>query len=71
MKHLKTMRALTGRSQFWLEEASGVERSRLSLIENRHIIPTAKERAAIERALLKAMSTNLAEFRRLSGAEIA
>ena len=38
-------------SQYELQKRSGVQQSRLSLIENGYVSPTEKEKAAIVRAL--------------------
>jgi predicted transcriptional regulator len=70
LKHLKKLRTMVGRGQFWLADATGIERSRISLLENCHVQPTADEKAAIDKALIAAMRENLAEFRKLSGTEV-
>ena len=53
MKNLRRDRILIGWTQFELAKQTGVERSKLSLIENGHIQPTPAERDAIESAILK------------------
>jgi hypothetical protein len=70
MKHLKKLRMMVGRGQFWLADQTGIERSRISLLENRRIKATEEEEAALEKALLAAMRENLAQFSRLSGTEV-
>lgn len=70
MKHLKKLREMTGRGQYWLAQETGIERSRISLLENGRIAPTEEEKAALEKALLAAMRDNLAQFSRLSGTEV-
>lgn len=64
MKHLKELRTMVGRNQFWLSKETGIERSRISLMENGHIQPTAEETAAIKKALEAAMHDNVAQFSR-------
>jgi transcriptional regulator with XRE-family HTH domain len=46
------MRNLAGWSQFQLSAATNIDRTRLSLIENNHVVPSADEQVAIEQALL-------------------
>jgi hypothetical protein len=70
MKTLKRLRMLSGRGQYWLSKETGIERSRISLLENCRIEASAEETAAIEKALLAAMRENVAQFRRLSGTEV-
>jgi predicted transcriptional regulator len=70
MKHLKKLRTMVGRGQYWLSERTGIERSRISLLENGRVEVTAKEAAAIEKALLAAMRENVAQFSRLSGTSV-
>ncbi|MGB0076593.1 MAG: helix-turn-helix transcriptional regulator [Candidatus Sulfotelmatobacter sp.] len=53
MKNNRDLRLELGWSQWQLAEASGVERTRISHIENDHIHPRAEEQAAIRRALLE------------------
>jgi DNA-binding XRE family transcriptional regulator len=70
MKNLKKLRTMVGRGQYWLAEETGIERSRLSLIENGRVSVNEREKAAIEKALLVAMRENVAQFTRLSGTAI-
>jgi predicted transcriptional regulator len=70
LKHLKKLRTMIGRGQFWLADATGIERSRISLLENCHVQVTPEEKRAIEKALATAMRENLAEFNKLSGTEV-
>jgi DNA-binding XRE family transcriptional regulator len=70
MKHLKKLRMMVGRGQFWLSEQTGIERTKISLIENGRIAASEKEKAALEKALLAAMRENVAQFTRLSGTAI-
>ena len=70
MKNLKKLRTTVGRGQYWLSEETGIERSRISLLENGRLQPTEQETAAIEKALLGAMRENIAQFSRLSGIEV-
>jgi DNA-binding XRE family transcriptional regulator len=70
MKRLKQLRITVGRGQYWLADQTGIERSRLSLIENGRVNANEQEKAAIEKALLIAMRENIAQFNRLSGAAI-
>jgi hypothetical protein len=67
MKNLKRLRRMAGRGQYWLAEQTGIERSRLSLVENLRVNATQQEKAAIEKALLCAMRENVKQFSRLSG----
>jgi hypothetical protein len=66
-KNLKKLRTMAGRGQYWLAEQTGIERSRLSLIESLRVTATQQEKAAIEKALLGAMRENVRQFSRLSG----
>jgi predicted transcriptional regulator len=70
LKHLKRLRTMVGRGQYWLAAVTGIERSRISLLENCHVQPTADEKAAIDKALIAAMRENLTQFRQLSGSEV-
>jgi predicted transcriptional regulator len=70
MKNLKKLRTAVGRGQHWLAKQTGIERSRLSLIENLHVDATGPEKAAIEKALLEALRENVAAFSRLCGVTI-
>ncbi len=70
MKHLKKLRTMVGRGQYWLSEQTGIERSRISLLENGRVEVTAKEAAAIKKALESAMRENVAQFSRLSGTAV-
>jgi DNA-binding XRE family transcriptional regulator len=71
VKNLKKLRVMTGRGQFWLAEETGIERTRISLLENGRVQASEKEKASIEKALLAAMRENIAQFSRLSGTAIA
>jgi hypothetical protein len=53
--------------QHWFAKQTGIERSKLSLMENRRLKPTREEESALEKALVAAMRENVAEFSRLSG----
>jgi DNA-binding XRE family transcriptional regulator len=70
MKNLKKLRATVGRGQYWLADQTGIERSRLSLIENGRVNASEQEKAVIEKALLAGMRENVAQFSRLSGTAI-
>ena len=70
MEHLKKLRTMVGRGQFWLSDQTGIERSRISLLENGRIKASEEEKAALEKALRAAMRENLAQFSRLSGSAI-
>lgn len=70
MKNLKKLRVMTGHGQYWLSKQTGIERSRISLLENLCVKASEEEIAAIEKALVAAMRENLAQFSRLSGAEV-
>lgn len=67
MRYLRKLRLMTGRPQHWFAKQTGIERSKLSLMENRRLKPTKEESAALEKALVAAMRENVAEFSRLSG----
>jgi transcriptional regulator with XRE-family HTH domain len=53
VENIRELRNLAGWSQFQLSAATGIDRTRLSLIENDHVIPSAEEQVAIEQALLE------------------
>jgi hypothetical protein len=67
MRYLRKLRMMTGRPQHWFAKQTGIERSKLSLMENRRLRPTREEETALEKALVAAMRENVAEFSRLSG----
>lgn len=67
VRNLKRLRSMCGRGQFWLAAITRIERSRISLLENGRVEPTAAEKELIGRALARAMRENMAEFTRLSG----
>lgn len=52
VKDIRELRNLADWSQFQLAAATGIDRTRLSLIENKHVVPNTDEQAAIEQALL-------------------
>jgi transcriptional regulator with XRE-family HTH domain len=53
VKNQGDWRRMLGWTLWQLSRASGVERTRLSLIENGHVTPHAEEQDAIRRALLE------------------
>jgi transcriptional regulator with XRE-family HTH domain len=53
VKNERDWRLTLGWTLWQLADASHVERTRLSLIENGHVVPHAEEKAAIRRALLE------------------
>ena len=65
VKTLRRLRRMVGLGQFELAVASRVERSKLSLFENGHAVPTVAEKAAIKKALEAAMQKNSSQFSRL------
>ena len=67
VRNLKRLRLMCGKNQFWLSAMTRIERSRISLLENGHVQPTAEEKELIGRALVRAMGENMREFTRLSG----
>jgi transcriptional regulator with XRE-family HTH domain len=67
MKGLRKFRTMLGLSQYELGKKAGIERSRISLLENGQIVASEKEKAALERALLAARRKNEAQFARLGG----
>jgi transcriptional regulator with XRE-family HTH domain len=56
MADFKELREHTGWSQWKLAEATGIERSKISLMECGYVEPSAVELTAIERVLLKEIS---------------
>jgi predicted transcriptional regulator len=48
---LRTLRLAAGLSQWEISRFSGVDRSRISLIESGHVLPTESEITAIKRAI--------------------
>ena len=60
---IRELRRLTGWSQYRLAAATGIERTRLSLFENNHIVPTVTEQAAIEQVLLEEIERRSEQLR--------
>jgi transcriptional regulator with XRE-family HTH domain len=54
---------LAGWSQSKVAAKTGVDRNRLSFIENGYISPSAQEQAILERVLLDEISRRASEFR--------
>jgi DNA-binding XRE family transcriptional regulator len=54
--NIRELRDLAHWSQFQLAAATGIDRTRLSFIENKHVTPSAEEQAIIEQALLGEIS---------------
>lgn len=52
---LKSLREASGLSQFAAANCAGLDRTRLSLVENGHIRLTANEESAVRRVLLAAI----------------
>jgi hypothetical protein len=72
VKDLQKWRDLAGVGQFQLSKATKIDRSRLSLIENQHVQPTAEEWSAIVSVILEAARKRRDELERhLLGAEAA
>jgi transcriptional regulator with XRE-family HTH domain len=53
MQDTRAWREELGWSQWQLSTATGIDRTRLSLIECQHVTPNAEESTAIQRALLE------------------
>jgi transcriptional regulator with XRE-family HTH domain len=53
LKNQRDWRLMLGWTLWQLADASHVERTRLSHIENGHVVPHAEEQQAIKRALLE------------------
>ena len=60
---LQKLREQAGWSQFELAAATGIERTRLSLIENGHIVASAYERGVIRTALLAEIAVRAGELK--------
>jgi transcriptional regulator with XRE-family HTH domain len=52
VRDIRKLREMASWTQYALATATGIERTRLSLIENKHVVPSTEEQVAIERALL-------------------
>jgi transcriptional regulator with XRE-family HTH domain len=63
LRDIKELRTFAGWSQSKLALKSGVDRSRLSFIENGYITPNLQEQAILERVLLDEIARRAAEFR--------
>jgi DNA-binding XRE family transcriptional regulator len=53
VQNTQQWRLFLGWSQWQLAKATGIDRTRLSLIENQHVVPNSEEQATIRRALLE------------------
>ena len=70
-KNIKELRALTDRNQFWVSARTGIDRTRLSLIECGHVVATPEEQATLEKVLLAEIDRRAQEFRAVvSGASL-
>jgi transcriptional regulator with XRE-family HTH domain len=67
MKNIRELRNLADWSQFQLATATGIDRTRLSLIENGHVIPDLDERLTIEQALLAEIARRSDDFNAVLG----
>lgn len=63
---LQRLREITGKGQYWLAKVTGIDRSKISLIENGHIAPSPNELSAMVAALCAAELEVKAEFDRVS-----
>lgn len=61
-KSIRRWRAMADLSQFDLARRCGIERTRLSLAENGHVELRPEEKAAVERALLRAIEQRASEL---------
>ena len=62
-RNTKELRELADWSQYKLSSKTGIDRTRLSFIENGHVIPSPEEQARIEKVLLTEIARRAAEFR--------
>ncbi len=60
--NFKHLRGLAGWSQFDLSDATGIERTRLSFIENGHVVASDVERQSIQKALLAEIARRAEQF---------
>ncbi|MGA8150346.1 MAG: helix-turn-helix transcriptional regulator [Terriglobales bacterium] len=60
--NFKELQGLAGWTQFDLSDATGIERTRLSFIENGHVVPSVTERSIIEKALLAEIAARAQQF---------
>ena len=67
MKNQRDWRLILGWTLWQLADASHVERTRLSHIENGHVNPNSKEQAAIKRALLEETRAQEGDSRQRGG----
>jgi len=67
---LRTLRQMSGMSQFELARRSGVDRSKLSLVENGHVELRPEEANVVRKVLLERIESRAAQFKSaLSGSE--
>jgi transcriptional regulator with XRE-family HTH domain len=57
------LRTLADFSQYQLAKKTGIDRTRLSLLENEHVAASPKEQALIEKVLLAEIARRATEFR--------
>jgi transcriptional regulator with XRE-family HTH domain len=62
LRDIAKLRKMAGWSQYQVARATEMDRTRLSLIENGHVAPSADEEAAIERVLLKEIGRRNEQF---------
>ncbi len=67
MKGFQDLRKLGGASQWDIARATGIDRSRISLIETGHVRASTEEEVAIRRALGKAMRARLSSIQTALG----
>jgi transcriptional regulator with XRE-family HTH domain len=63
IRNIKELRTLADFSQYKLAKKTGIDRTRLSLLENEHVAPSPEEQATIERVLLAEIERRATEFR--------
>jgi len=67
VKELKRLRKASGATQWEISHATGIDRSRISLIEAGHVRASTEEEEAIRRALDKAMRARLSSIQTALG----
>jgi predicted transcriptional regulator len=65
VKDIKELREHADCSQWQLSNATGIERSKISLMENGYVTPKPSELAAIEKVLLEEISRQKARLERV------
>jgi transcriptional regulator with XRE-family HTH domain len=68
-RNFKELRAMASMSQYRVSARTGIDRCRISAIENGHVLATPEEQATLEKILLTEIDRRAQEFRAVVAGE--